>query len=62
MDHTLYQVFKIQDYFLKKHGENIDNSSVSIYVNKIENKITFKIKTWLNWSFNSWNNEITWKQ
>ena len=45
MDHTLYQVFKIQDYFLKKHGENIDNSSVSIYVNKIENKITFKIKT-----------------
>ena len=38
----------IQDYFeyvLKKHGENIDNPSVKIYVDKIENRITFKIKT-----------------
>ena len=38
----------IQDYFeyiLKKHGENINNPSVRIYVNKIENRITFKIKT-----------------
>ena len=37
----------IQDYFgyiLEKHGENIDNPSVWIYVNKIENRITFKIK------------------
>ena len=37
----------IQDYFeyiLKKHGEDIDNPSVQIYVNKIENKVTFKIK------------------
>ena len=36
-----------QDYFeyiLKKHNENIDNSSIRIYVNNIENKITFKIK------------------
>ena len=41
-----YSVPDIQDYFeyiLKKHGENIDNPSVNIYVNKIE-KITFKIK------------------
>ena len=29
---------------LKKHDENIDNPSVRIYANKIENKITFKIK------------------
>ena len=42
-----YSVSNIQDYFeyiLKKHGENIDNPSVKIYVNKIENRITFRIK------------------
>ena len=42
-----YPVVDIQDYFeyhLKKHGENIDNPSVKIYVNKIENRITFRIK------------------
>ena len=26
------------------HGEDIDKQSVQIYVNKIENKVTFKIK------------------
>ena len=43
-----YSVSDIQDYFryiLKKHGENINNPSVRIYVNIIENRITFKIKT-----------------
>ena len=43
-----YSVSDIQDYFkyiFKKHGENIDNPSIRIYVNKIENRITFKIKT-----------------
>ena len=42
-----YSVSNIQDYFeyiLKKHGENIDNLSVKIYVNKTESKITFIIK------------------
>ena len=42
-----YSVSNIQDYFeyiLKKHGENTDKPSVQIYVNKIENRITFKIK------------------
>ena len=42
-----YSVSDIQDYFeyiLKKHGENIDKPSVQIYVNKIENRFTFKIK------------------
>ena len=37
----------VQDYFehiLKKHGENTNNPLVKIYVNKIENSITFKIK------------------
>ena len=32
-------------YILKKHNENIDNLSIRIYVNKIENRITFKIET-----------------
>ena len=43
-----YLISDIQDYFeyvLRKHGENIDNPSIRIYVNKIENRITFKIKT-----------------
>ena len=31
--------------FKKKHGEKTDNPSIKIYVNKIENRITFKIKT-----------------
>ena len=43
-----YAVSDIQDYFeyiLKYHGENTDNPSIRIYVNKIGNRITFKIKT-----------------
>ena len=43
-----YIVSDIQDYFeyiLKKNGENIDDPSIRIYLNKIENRITFKIKT-----------------
>ena len=41
-----YSISDIQDfkYILKKHNENVDNPSVRIYVNKIENRITFKIK------------------
>ena len=43
-----YSVSDIQDYFeyiLKKRRENTNNPSVRIYVNKIENRITSKIKT-----------------
>ena len=42
-----YSVSDIQDYFeyiLEKHGENIDEPSVQMYINKIENRVTFKIK------------------
>ena len=42
-----HSVSDIQDYFeyiLKKHSESVDNQSIRIYVNKIENRITFKIK------------------
>ena len=43
-----YSVSDIQDYFeyiLKKHRENTDDPSIRIYINKTENRITFKIKT-----------------
>ena len=43
-----YSVSDIQDYFeyiLKRHGEKTDNPSIRIYLNKTENRITFKIKT-----------------
>ena len=46
-----YSVSDSQDYFehiLKKHEENIDNPSVKVYVNKIKNRITFKVKTGYN--------------
>ena len=42
-----YSVSDIQDYFeyiLKKHRESVDNPSIRMYVNRIENRITFKIK------------------
>ena len=43
-----YSVSDLQDYFeyiLKKHSENVDSPPIRIYVNKIENRITFKIKS-----------------
>ena len=43
-----YLISDIQDYFkciLKKHNENVDNPSIKIYVNKIENRNIFQIKT-----------------
>ena len=42
-----YSASDIQDYFqyiLKKYGEDIDKPSLQVYVNKIENRVTFKIK------------------
>ena len=42
-----YSVSDIQDYFeyiLKKHREGVDNPSIRMYINRIENRITFKIK------------------
>ena len=46
-----YSVPDIHEYFeyiFRKHGESIDNPSIRIYVNKIENKITFKTETIYN--------------
>ena len=60
-----YSVPDIQDYFqyiLKKHGQNTDKPSIHIYVNKIENRITFKIKKRIQpRTFNKVDYEITWK-
>ena len=42
-----YSISDIQDYFeyvLKKHSENVDDPLIKIYVNKIENRVTYKIK------------------
>ena len=42
-----YSISDIQDYFeyiVKKHSENVDNPSIKIYVNKIENSVIFKLK------------------
>ena len=47
LSHGSYSISDIQDYFeyiLKKSSENVDNPSIRIYVNKIENRITFVIK------------------
>ena len=42
-----YSVSDIQDYFeyiLKKHSESVDNPLIRMYINRTENRITFKIK------------------
>ena len=42
-----YSISDIQDYFeyiLKKHTESVDNPSIRMYINRIENRITFKIE------------------
>ena len=42
-----YSISDVQDYFeyiLKKHSKSVDNPPIRIYVNRIENRITFKIK------------------
>ena len=43
-----YPISDIQnsfEYFIKKHGIITDNPLIIIYVNKIKNRTTFKIKT-----------------
>ena len=47
MGHILYNI----EYIKKKHNKKIDNPSIKIYVNKMKNRITFKIKTGYYLSF-----------
>ena len=52
-----YSVSDIQDcfeYILKKYGEDIYKPSVQIYVNKIENRVTFKIKNGIEITLEYW--------
>ena len=45
MDLILYQIFKIiLSIFKRKHGESVDKPPIQIHVNKIENRVTFKIE------------------
>ena len=47
-DYISYQIFKIIlnfEYIFKIYGEEAVISSITIYVSKIENRVTFKIKT-----------------
>ena len=45
MDHILHQIFKIILSIFKKNTEkNTDNPSVKIYLKRIQNRITFRIK------------------
>ena len=42
-----YSISDIQDYFeyiLENDGESVDNTSIQIYVNKIEKRVIFRIK------------------
>ena len=43
MDHIQYLIFKIILNIFKKNSESVDNPSIRLYVNKIQNRITFKI-------------------
>ena len=48
LSHGSYSVSDIQDYFeyiFKKHEAVTDNPSIRIYINRIENRVIFKIKT-----------------
>ena len=46
MDLILCQIFKIVlNIYKKQHGEKNVSPLIRIYTNKIENRITFKIKT-----------------
>ena len=56
-----YSISDIQDYFeyiIKKHETIEDKSAVQIYMNKIKNRIVFKINAGYKLELLSWNNEI----
>ena len=57
-----YSISNIQNYFkyIMKHETVTDNPPIKIYVNKVENRIVFKIK--IRYSFQILKkDEITWK-
>ena len=44
--YSVSEIYNYFEYILKKHETVTDNPSMKINVNKTENRITFKIKTW----------------
>ena len=45
LNYILYHIFRIiLSISLKKHRKKTDNPSIRIYMNKIENRSTFKIQ------------------
>ena len=55
-----YSISGIQDYFgyiIKKHETITDNPPVQTYVNKMKNRIAFKITIW--YKLEQWNNGTT---
>ena len=47
MDHILYQILKINlNIYLKKQAEKTVKPSIRIHIKRIENRITFIIKSW----------------
>ena len=42
--HSISDIQDYCEYILKKYSESVDNPSIKIYVNKYENRVTFKIK------------------
>ena len=52
-----YSVTDIEDcfqYILKMHEENTDKPSIHTYVNKIENRVTFKVKNGYSLKLLTW--------
>ena len=45
MDLILYHIPDYFEYILKKPGESVDKPPIQIYVNKIENRVIFKIRS-----------------
>ena len=45
MSHILHQILKTILNMSLKNIENTDNTSIRIYINNIENRTTFKIRT-----------------
>ena len=46
MGHILYQIFECFFEYLFKKLETFTNPPMKIYINNIENRITFNIKKW----------------
>ena len=44
-DNSVSDMQKYFEYIIKKHETIVDNWAIQIYINKIKNRVVFKIKT-----------------